>query len=111
TIDGPPKLQTVHGSTVMRVVNTPFIIVLDPATKTYYLRTGDRWVSARSLDGPWQVELSPPVQIASALPASVVSPERDGLSGNAKIVVATEPTELIVCDGEPQWVPIVDDEL
>ena len=38
TLDGKPKLQAIEGSKVIRVVNTPFVILFDPASKKYFLR-------------------------------------------------------------------------
>jgi hypothetical protein len=37
TIDGQPKLSKVDDSELMRVVNTPFLILFDSKTKSYYL--------------------------------------------------------------------------
>ena len=62
SIDGKPILDKVEGSDLMRVVNTPFFIVLDPGTKQYYLK-GDDWLSAAELDGPWKESKSVPESV------------------------------------------------
>jgi len=54
-IDGEPKLGKVEGSDLMRVVNTPFFIVLDVKTTAYYLK-GEGWLTANDVMGPWQSE-------------------------------------------------------
>ena len=39
-IDGEPKYKAIEGSTLERLVNTPFTIVRDPAADRYYLDGG-----------------------------------------------------------------------
>ena len=46
-LDGEPKLMPVPKSSLMRVANTPFIMLYDPPAKTYYLRGGDNCTPAR----------------------------------------------------------------
>jgi hypothetical protein len=53
-LDGEPKLLPIADSTLMRVANTPFIMVYDPSSKTYYLKGGDAWLSATDLTGAWK---------------------------------------------------------
>ncbi len=43
SIDGQPKLQMVDQSPLMRVVNTPFLILFEPETKRYFLKVGPAW--------------------------------------------------------------------
>lgn len=52
TIDGEPQLNIVEGSTdLMRVINTPFLIVFDSTLKKYFLYAGkDSWYSAPALE-------------------------------------------------------------
>jgi hypothetical protein len=104
--DGPPRMIEEGDSKLMRVVNTPFLVVLDPATKKYYLKGAGRWFSAPDALGPFQD--------AEQVPAAVQSlAEKGGYkdSDEAKtvtnetgveIVTATEPTELIWTDGPPE---------
>ncbi|MGE5893747.1 MAG: carbohydrate-binding family V/XII [bacterium] len=113
TIEGEPKLRPVEKSDLMRVANTPFIILFDSKTKAYYLKGGDTWLSARDVMGPWQTEPNPP--------GSVLAIAKRGEAGTApqpagelemtkakmpRIIVVTEPAELIATDGEPTYTPI-----
>ena len=79
TLDGAPEMRPLEGSKVMRVVNTPFAIVLT-ASKTYYLRTGDNWVSAPDISGPWQGIKKLPETVSAALPKEMVA-----ASGGARV--------------------------
>src|SRR5262249_26021319 len=52
-IDGVPSLRQVQGSPLLRVINTPALILLDPSSGTYYLFAGGRFLEAPALDAPW----------------------------------------------------------
>jgi hypothetical protein len=127
TIDGEPKLRDVEGTSLKHVVNTPFLIVLEPQGGGYYLYAGnDRWYASTKITGPWQPTVAVPSQVAALAPIEeerdaqreaetaaeegVVEPDR-GPSEPPAILVATQPTELIVTDGAPEWGPIEGNEL
>lgn len=114
-LDGEPILRTVEDSSLMRVVNTPFVLVLDPGTKSYYLRGEDIWFQASDLEGPWNVTTRLPTSVGE-----LVSPDEaggDSLTSTLseaeipRVIIATEPTELIVSTGEPAYSPITGSEL
>jgi hypothetical protein len=123
TIDGEPQIRDVEGTNLKHVVNTPFLIVLDPKGSGYYLYAGsDRWFASPKVSGPWQPTVSVPSQVAALAPieeereAEALSEEEGGApdlgpSEPPLIIVATEPTELIVTDGAPKWGPIEGNEL
>lgn len=108
-IDGEPILRDVEGFPIKRVVNTPFVVLLDPADNKYYL-TGDAlWFVAAEVKGPWQPLESPPAPVAAAAKKiaeaevpTQVQPATLKAETVPQIVVATEPTELIVAGGPPQ---------
>lgn len=107
TIDGEPKFQKmeqVRSANVEQVVNSPFLIVRDVGGPIVYLSAGGSlWYAAERPEGPWQVANHVPTHIAA------LAPEVDDMDvGEAppEIVVATEPTELIVAAGEPSWSPV-----
>jgi hypothetical protein len=133
SINGAPKLQPVDGATgIFRVANTPFIILFDGGSKHYYIKAGPRWVTAPDLPGPWTDVAAasvPPAIVAEgttlstsipqpaatagtpapAAPTAPAAPQGVELSpaaANAKVIVATEPTELIVTTGNPQFTPL-----
>lgn len=107
TIDGDPQLGAVEDSNLMRVVNTPFFIVLDPKTKVYYLKGGNDWLTAPDIKGPWQSVNNPPtgVIIAAAKAGDQQAGEATASLSEQmpQIIVVTEPSELIVIEGEPKY--------
>jgi hypothetical protein len=111
-LDGPARLQPLSTSSgaaprkLERVVNTPALIVFDAERKTYYLAgTGDLWYSAGDVAGPYAPAKSVPPAIASLAPKAEATDGR--AAGNPpQVIVATEPTELIVIAGKPQYAPI-----
>ena len=100
----------------MRVANTAFLMVYEPAAKTYYLKGGEEWLSSANHQGPWEeVQTLPaPVkaledQLAKAKPAAgQTAPKQVTGTGDQRpaIVVSTVPTELLVTQGEPEYTPI-----
>ncbi|MEO6710894.1 MAG: hypothetical protein ABI054_09660, partial [Planctomycetota bacterium] len=113
TIDGEPQLREIEGSRLMRVVNTPFILLFDPAQKTYFLDAGGSWRRAAALDGPWRKESSPPSEVTAALPrpTSEAGAKPEPIADDVEVLVTTSPTELIVSKGEARWTPLPGNEL
>ncbi|MDZ7621129.1 MAG: hypothetical protein U5O69_01325 [Candidatus Competibacteraceae bacterium] len=112
-IDGQPILRDVEGFPIKRVVNTPFVLLLDPTDSQYYL-TGDAlWFVAADVEGPCKTLKSPPAPVAAAarkIAEAEVPTQVQAATLKAEvvpqIVVATEPTELIVAAGAPQFAPL-----
>jgi hypothetical protein len=122
TIDGEPILQDIEGSgsQLRRVINTAFTIVSDPESSAYYLYAGDdSWYRAGSLEGDWTLTQDVPTQVAQLTPPPEESEEDEELAEGEDaepgpppdIIVATEPTELIVTEGEPEYAPITSTDL
>ena len=113
-IDGEPVLQEIENSKFQAVVNTPYPLIYD-GKKAYYLNAGkDVWYKSASATGPFNFDPAPPGEIAGMVDQSEAEEVGDEVvnAGNApEIVVATEPTELIVTEGEPNFEPLVDDLL
>ena len=111
-LDGDPKLLPLPDSKLMRVANTPFLMVYDPAGKTYYLKAGDTWLKAVDVKGPWQ-DAKPLPEGLKALEARLAqgqqpAPQKVEAAGGKlpQIIVSLEPAELIATEGEPQYSPI-----
>ncbi|MEO7387484.1 MAG: carbohydrate-binding family V/XII, partial [Gammaproteobacteria bacterium] len=120
TLDGEPRLQLVEGSTYQRVINTPFPIVFDPATREYWLFGSEVWFTTRDLvRGPWSPRDSAPTGIAGLFAGTEDEAPPDAGEGvpreklrQAEIIVTTTTTaELISTDGPPQYRPLVGDEM
>ena len=118
TLDGEPRLASDKESSLMRVVNTPFTIFLVPEEKTYYLNADQKtWYKASDIKGDWQVADKVPAAVAKRAPKPDAAdeevkadyPDKDFKPGPVpKIVLATEPTELISATGKPEYTPIKD---
>ena len=51
--DGKPVERAIDQSELKQVVNTPMFVVLDPATRRYYLSGGKFWYEAPAATGPF----------------------------------------------------------
>jgi len=110
TYDGAPLLEPIADSRLERVTNTPYAVVFNPATRTYYLSGANLWYSARDPLGPWSEIVRPPSAVAAVVPPDTSSD--DQVQGAPpRVITATEPTELVAFDGAPQYVPLVGDQL
>jgi hypothetical protein len=84
--------------------------VRDPASGTSYLSGAGIWYRADDALGPWTAIASPPLGVNAVVPPDTSS--ADQLQGSPpRVVTATVPTELISIDGQPQYAPLVGDEL
>ena len=102
--DGDPVWSDVEKSSYERAINTPYLVVRDKRSKACYLSSGSLWYSAKEPLGPWAPITNPPADLVQMLP----KPDADDPvpSKPPVVVVATEPTELVVSDGEPKWTPV-----
>jgi hypothetical protein len=114
TLDGKESLQEIEGSKLKRVVNTPFTILFETSKKTYYLYADkDTWYTASDIKGDWAITKTVPAEIAALAPKEEAdsgdqAPEEDDTDPGPppKVVVATEPTELISSNGKPEFAPL-----
>ncbi len=120
---GKPVEQAVQGTSLRRAVNTPMFVVLDPATRRWYLSGGKFWYEAPSATGPFTpVQAPSPAvrQFHDALPPPPARPEGSSEQQSEErlveeprsppaIVVSTTPAELVVFDGPPRYVPVGED--
>src|SRR5262245_30745234 len=120
-IDGAPVYRPVSGTAYERVVNTGTLVLKD-TTGTHYLHVFDGWMTAPAVTGPWSVPVSVRYDLDPVKDWVLKSTSVDLLTGAdpkdpsnrpslkkgpaPAILVAVEPTELIVTQGEPSYVPI-----
>jgi len=113
--DGQPRLIAAGDGSLMRVGNTPFFVVLDPQSKTYFLKGAGKWFSAPDPLGPFQSAASVPPAVSALADASDYKDPQTPLTptqyASLEIVTATDPTELIWTDGEPQMGTIAGTDL
>jgi hypothetical protein len=121
-IDGDPVWRPVTGTSLERVINARGLILLDDASGKYYLHLFDGFVQAMALSGPWTMAQNVPgaaVNLAQKLGQDKVVDLMEGPADNnhppqkpslgrsvPNVIVATTPTELILTEGAPDWVPI-----
>jgi hypothetical protein len=113
--DGTPKMVQASDSGLMRAINTPFFVALDPSSRTYYLRGAGHWFAAPDPMGPFKNVAQAPATISQlASQIGYTDPEQpvtDSVASGLEILTATDPTELIWTDGQPQMSTIPGTEL
>ena len=108
-IHGTPKLEKIKGTNLMRVINTPALIILDSGNQSYYMQIRKEWVTTTSLTGKWQQAVTVPSAVASyaAKETDYIDIEKNAKGDTMpEVIVATKPAELIVCRGTPQFSPL-----
>jgi len=91
--------------------------VLDTRSNRYYLSGGKKlWYDAPDAKGPWRPVGGPPADIAGFAAQAAEAQRKDDADVPAddgtesanppRIVVATEPTEIIVSEGKPSFKPV-----
>jgi hypothetical protein len=113
--DGPPRLVQVDNSNLFRVINTPFFVALDPASKTYFLKGGGRWFAAPDPLGPFSQTSAVPAAVSALADSTGYQDPQQPLNvdpnATVEIVTATDPTELIWTDGPAQMGTIPNTDL
>ena len=112
--DGKPRFSEIEKSEYERAVNTPFLVVRDKNSQQVYLSNGTAWFTASDALGPWKMTQTVPGELVEALPKSADGSSlsnQSSVSNVPEIVVATEPTELIVSDGKAKWESLPGGEL
>lgn len=106
-LDGDPRLEPIDATGFARAVNTPFVLVQDQQGQAWWLAYGGRWYTAPALAGSWRAIDDPPDRV-HALEPILVGQESDAgaPAPPLQILVATTPSELIACDGDPVIEPI-----
>jgi len=121
-IDGDPKLKKTESGSLLRVVNTPFFMVSDPGTKNYFLKGAGLWFESSDLQGEWKTATKVPeeaLKLAAAefedtkskSPTLAAEEKKSPASKPPRIIVSTEPAELIVSEGKPEFAPVGDTNL
>lgn len=107
--DGEPRFSPVENSPYERALNAPFAVARNTKTRQNYLTSGEFWYQSGNPLGPWTVTDSPPADLVQNMPEQ----ESDGAAPTSppRIVVATQPTELIVTQGKPGWTSLTGGEL
>jgi hypothetical protein len=124
-VDGAPVYQPVKDTKLERAINTRVLLLRKK--DDHFLKVFDGWLTASKLEGPWEVLKKQSDELKKALADAKASGQVDFLPGGnpndaitlpslksgkvPRIFVATTPSELIVTEGEPQYVAIPGTEL
>lgn len=117
-LDGDPILKELKGYEFQKIENSPYFIIFEAKTKSYYLYGDKIWLSTNELFGTWELVKKPSSSLKklqddieksnnqqsqepSAASSNLISAE-----SVPAIIVRTKPAELIVIDGEPEFNPI-----
>ncbi|MCF7847636.1 MAG: hypothetical protein K9M45_02205 [Kiritimatiellales bacterium] len=113
SFDGEPQFVAIEGTGLEAAINTPVLVVRHPRSNDHYLYIGgETWYVARAAKGPWVATKNVPAEIRQLEPAEDADGAAELDSGSPPaIVVATEPTELIVTDGPLQPKPLPGNKL
>lgn len=110
-IDGSPKFKEAEKGFQL-VENTGAFIAKEVKTNSVYFKGGDFWYKSEDAMGPWKRVSKVPSKIKSM--AKKAEPEKKD-EGEEKeeydgkppaITMVTEPSELIVFEGEPKYSPL-----
>jgi len=108
SIKDDARLKPIDKTKLFRVINTPYTLIMDSNSNKYYLNANETtWYSASSIKGTYEVDSDVPKEVEKHK-AKVENKEKVKLNLGKipKVIVVTEPTELISCDGEPEFTPI-----
>lgn len=112
-IDGNPILRHNKEWDIDAVVNSPYTIVKDD--KTFYLYGARHWYNAPSATGPFNYAAKVPHKLekvqkyidnANNTEAAYEDSATIADTVISRILVSTEPAELIQTTGDPLWTPI-----
>ena len=111
-IDGDPIMKDIENSSYKYVMNTPFFLVQNPGDKKYYLKGGNWWYNSTEITKGWKPVEVPPKEISDLAEQAFQGEATDvdsavvQLDHPPKVIVSTEPAELIQTDGEPKFEPV-----
>jgi len=108
--DGDPALGPIEGTNLQRVANTPFAVVYDPGSGDYYLSGAHLWYTSKDPLANWREIPAAPPAVVNVVPPDTSSADQVGGEPPA-VITATEPTEMISIDGQPNFAPLVDGDL
>ncbi len=111
-IDGDPVLKEAEKGYEL-VENTGALIIKETKSNKLFLKGGDFWYQSNAATGPWEEVKKVPSNVkgiakkAEADSNDEGGDEEDESDGKApKITISTEPAELIVFEGDPEYTPI-----
>ncbi len=111
-IDGDPVLKEIENTSFKYVLNTPYFLVQNSNDNLYYLKGGQWWYHSKEIVDGWKSTENPPREIVELADQAFKGEATDldsmtmEMDAPPKIIVSTEPAELIQTDGEPKFEPV-----
>ncbi|MFT4015460.1 MAG: hypothetical protein QM668_00740 [Agriterribacter sp.] len=111
-LDGEPVEQQDDDLKMVRVVNSPYLIIKNPDDKKYYLYGGNFWYSSTQVKSGWTNVKTLPSKIKTidtALKEQEKKEESEDKETEVKfteptdILVSTVPAEIVQTEGEPTY--------
>jgi hypothetical protein len=111
SFDGQPIWSPIKDNELKFAVNTNWDIFQHQPTGLYYLRYDTGWLKATDLQGYWSNAGKLPDSFSKLPEDDNWKDVRANLPGAPfkklpKVYVTTDPTELVVINGEPEYVPV-----
>lgn len=109
---GQPQFKPVGETQVMFAVNTNWELLLDLASGNYYLLVGNSWMTtADPLNGPWTAAGQLPASLGTLPDGANWDNVKKNIPGKPlgtvpKVFTSTQPAELIVTQGGPEYSPV-----
>ena len=112
-LDGDAIWSTIEGVDLKFAANTNWDLFEHGPSATYYLRYNDSWLQAKAVEGPWTAAGNLPDSFKK-LPAgdnwkdvkAAIPGKKLNSKTTPKITVSTEPAEMILIDGQPNYLVV-----
>jgi hypothetical protein len=112
-LDGDPIWSPIPNNDLRYAVNTNWDLFEHQPTKTFYLRDGNLFMKATSVNGPWQASPTLPPSFQK-LPVdqnwqdtrTAVATPTGAAASVPQVFVSTTPAELILLRGAPVYEPV-----
>ena len=108
-IDGEPIMKPTDQSNLVKVLNTPYFLVLDTSKDKYYLNGGSWWYESDYLETGWVVIKKVPSNVRKyneslkSKETTSMDSEDSKIKDPPDIILSTKPAELITSNGSPEF--------
>ena len=116
---GEPEWRAIEGLDLQVATNTDSNLFYLEKKNKFYLLDGEIWLQAASVSGPWSAATKLPKsitklgevdeswsEVVAAVPAKRISDDQV-----PDVIIATQPSELVVIEGEPETEAIPESDL
>jgi hypothetical protein len=111
SVDGDPIWKEMENENLRVVVNSPFFIVQDKRSNAYFIHGGEYWYTSDRISADaWKLTSEIPSNVEKFAeknePPAEESDQENTENAAPDILVVTEPSEIVVTEGEPDYKPI-----